>query len=120
MLVLSRKKNEEIVIGNGIVVSVVEIRGDKIRLGIEAPSEISISVYRQEVYDGLRGTKGQILEHLSSGYFLSAYEVTKKHDLLHGPFKLNNDELFQLVKGLEKTGELTDQMREYLGARIKC
>ena len=37
MLVLSRKKNESIVINNDIVITVVEIRGDKVRLGIEAP-----------------------------------------------------------------------------------
>ena len=51
MLVLSRKKNERVVINDNIVVTVVEIRGDKVRLGVEAPSEIS--VYRQEVYDAI-------------------------------------------------------------------
>ena len=47
MLVLSRKKNESIVIGDSIVVTVVEIRGDRVRLGIEAPREIA--VHRKEV-----------------------------------------------------------------------
>lgn len=49
MLVLTRKKNESIVINDVIKVTVVEIRGDKVRLGIEAPREID--VHRQEVYD---------------------------------------------------------------------
>ena len=49
MLVLSRKSNESIVINNNITVTVVEIRGDKVRLGIVAPKEIP--VHRQEVYD---------------------------------------------------------------------
>ncbi len=52
MLVLSRKKNESIVINNDIVVTVVEIRGDKVRLGIDAPHDIP--VHRQEVYEAIQ------------------------------------------------------------------
>ena len=48
MLVLSRKKNESIVIDDNIIVTVVEIRGDKVRLGIQAPKEIP--VHRSEVH----------------------------------------------------------------------
>jgi carbon storage regulator len=51
MLVLSRKKNESIIINDNITVTVVEIRGDKVRLGIEAPKEVS--VHRREVYDAI-------------------------------------------------------------------
>ena len=47
MLVLSRRESQSIVIGNDIVVTVIEIRGDHVRLGIEAPR--SITVHRQEV-----------------------------------------------------------------------
>lgn len=53
MLVLSRKKNESIVINNDITVTVIEIRGDKVRLGIVAPKEVP--VHRQEVYDAIHG-----------------------------------------------------------------
>ena len=48
MLVLSRKKNESIVIDDDIVITVVEVRGDKVRLGIEAPREIP--VHRSEIH----------------------------------------------------------------------
>jgi carbon storage regulator len=51
MLVLSRKKNESIVIDDTIVVTVVEIRGDKVRLGIQAPKEIP--VHRSEVHEAI-------------------------------------------------------------------
>jgi carbon storage regulator CsrA len=53
MLVLSRMKNEGVVIGNDIVLTVVEIRGDKVRLGIVAPKDVP--VHRQEVHDALHG-----------------------------------------------------------------
>lgn len=52
MLVLSRKKNESIVINNDITIVVVEIRGDKVRLGVEAPKEVP--VHRREVYDAIQ------------------------------------------------------------------
>lgn len=52
MLVLSRKKNEALVINGDITVTVIEIRGDKVRLGIEAPREAS--VHRREVWECIR------------------------------------------------------------------
>ena len=51
-----QKKNESIVINNDITVTVVEIRGDKVRLGIVAPKEVP--VHRQEVYDAIHGKPG--------------------------------------------------------------
>ena len=57
MLVLSRHRDESIIIGDDIVITVVDIRGDKVRLGIAAP--IEISVHRQEVYEAIHGTKPQ-------------------------------------------------------------
>ncbi len=52
MLVLSRKKNERIVINDDISIYVLEIRGDKVRLGVEAPN--NVPVHRGEVYDSIR------------------------------------------------------------------
>lgn len=57
MLVLSRQRDESIIIGNDIVITVVEIRGDKVRLGIEAPSEIP--VHRQEVFEAIQREHGR-------------------------------------------------------------
>lgn len=55
MLILSRKKNESIVIDDDITIVVVEIRGDKVRLGIEAPKEVP--VHRREVFDAINREK---------------------------------------------------------------
>lgn len=52
MLVLSRKKNESIVVAGGIVITVVDIRGDKVRLGIEAPREVAI--HRREIHEAIQ------------------------------------------------------------------
>lgn len=52
MLVLSRKKDESIVIGDQIIITIVEIRGDKVRLGIEAPK--TVSIHRDEIYKAIR------------------------------------------------------------------
>lgn len=52
MLVLSRKRDEKIVINQDIVITVIEIRGDKVRLGIEAPNHVP--VHRHEVYEAIR------------------------------------------------------------------
>jgi carbon storage regulator len=52
MLVLSRKKNESIIINDNVTVTVIEIRGDKVRLGIEAPKDVT--VHRREVYEAIQ------------------------------------------------------------------
>ncbi len=58
MLVLSRKKNESIVIDDNIVITVVGIWGDKVRLGIQAPREVP--VHRSEVYEAIQRDQAQI------------------------------------------------------------
>jgi carbon storage regulator len=52
MLVLSRHRDESIMIGDDIVITIVDIRGDKVRLGIQAPQHVP--VHRQEVYDAIQ------------------------------------------------------------------
>jgi carbon storage regulator len=59
MLVLSRKKNESIVINNDVIITIVEIRGDKVRLGIVAPKDVA--VHREEVYEAIHGHKPPLL-----------------------------------------------------------
>ena len=55
MLVLTRRINESIVINDDVSVLVVEVRGDRVRLGIEAPKDVG--VHRKEVYDAIRGAR---------------------------------------------------------------
>ena len=52
MLVLSRQKDESIMIGDEVEITIVDIRGDKVRLGINAPR--SVQVHRKEVYEAIR------------------------------------------------------------------
>jgi carbon storage regulator len=60
MLVLSRQNNESIIIGDNIKITIVDIRKDKVKLGIEAPQEMS--VHREEVYKSIERVKKQKLE----------------------------------------------------------
>ncbi|MFC1676444.1 carbon storage regulator CsrA [Planctomycetota bacterium] len=55
MLVLSRQKDESIMIGDDVEIVIVDVRGDKVRLGITAPREIS--VHRREVYEAIQREK---------------------------------------------------------------
>ena len=57
MLVLSRQRDETIMIGDDIEITIVDIRGDKVRLGINAPTRIA--VHRKEVYDAIRAENEQ-------------------------------------------------------------
>ena len=57
MLVLSRQKDESIMIGDDVEITIVDIRGDKIRLGINAPR--SISVHRKEIYEAIQREKDE-------------------------------------------------------------
>jgi carbon storage regulator len=52
MLVLSRHRDESIIIGDDVVITIVDIRGDKVRLGIDAPQDIP--VHRREVYEAIQ------------------------------------------------------------------
>jgi carbon storage regulator len=55
MIVISRQRDQSLVIGDNIIVTVVEIRGDKVRLGIQHPPEVS--VHRQEVYEAIQRSR---------------------------------------------------------------
>ncbi|MCB9807772.1 carbon storage regulator CsrA [Candidatus Peribacteria bacterium] len=62
MLVLSRKRNQQIIIGDGIVITIVDIRNDKVRVGIDAPEHVP--VHRQEVYDAIQRNNQAAAEQL--------------------------------------------------------
>ncbi|MCR5556711.1 MAG: carbon storage regulator CsrA [Butyrivibrio sp.] len=72
MLALSRKKNEAIIINNNIEITVLDIRGDQIKLGIAAPKEIPI--YRKEVYIQIQNENKQATENTD----VSGIEELKK------------------------------------------
>ena len=58
MLVLSRQRDESIMIGDNIVITVVDIRGDKVRLGIQAPT--NVPVHREEIYEAIQRENGKV------------------------------------------------------------
>ena len=70
MLVLSRKKNESIIIDDHITITVVEIRGDKVRLGIQAPKEIPI--HRSEIHAAIKSEERKASEKEDSSTVPSA------------------------------------------------
>ena len=80
MLVLSRHRDESIVIGDNVVVTIVDIRRDKVRLGIDAPGEIP--VHRREVYDAIQRENrkaGQVAPEDAAGLTPSNNHPSKGH-----------------------------------------
>lgn len=73
MLVLSRQKDESIMIGDGIRITVVDVRGDKVRLGIEAPKDVK--VFRAELYEEIQRQNREALR-------AQAEDVDRLKDLL--------------------------------------
>ena len=57
MLVLSRQKDESIIIGDDVEITIVDVRGDKVRLGITAPK--SVTVHRKEIYEAIQREKAE-------------------------------------------------------------
>lgn len=75
MLILTRKKNEVLRIGDDILVTVVDIQGDQVRLGISAPRDIQI--LRQELYQAVKDSNTQAAETLKNIGVLSDFKKTK-------------------------------------------
>jgi carbon storage regulator len=74
MLILSRRKGETIVIGDNIEISVIDVQGDTVKLGIKAPR--SLSVHRQEIYDEIQAANREALQNLPT-----AEQLKKLRDL---------------------------------------
>ena len=92
MLVLSRQRDETIMIGDDIELTVVDIRGDKVRLGIKAPAQVA--VHRKEIYESIRRENEQAAvitssEIISLGPQLSS-RVVRTNGTLNGAAKLIN------------------------------
>src|SRR4051794_19889371 len=96
MLVLSRHIDEEIVIGDDITVIVVSIRGDKVRLGVRAPQDVS--VHRREVYEAIRRE-----ERLASAKAEEAARA-KIIETTHDPLPRVKPDLAAAILGLKGLG----------------
>ncbi len=104
MLVLSRQRDEAIVIGDNIVVTVIDIRGDKVRFGIEAPTEVS--VHRREVYEAtqrespraLSKEYQQLRQYLERGDFCQASLLYRDNPTIRG--LISTEDGSRLEKGL--------------------
>jgi carbon storage regulator len=76
MLVLSRQRDETIMIGDDIEITVVDIRGDKVRLGITAPA--SVPVHRKEVYEAIKRENREASQHLNLDDLKKADDTLRK------------------------------------------
>ena len=86
MLVLSRQRDETIMIGDEIEITVVDIRGDKVRLGITAPTKIA--VHRKEVYEAIKAENRQAAKSMSPDAAIASIE---RPAISPGPAKTNTN-----------------------------
>ncbi len=99
MLVLSRHRDETIIIGDDIELTVVDIRGDKVRLGIKAPSHIA--VHRKEVYDAIKRENERAAE-LNKGQVTPAMSVPPR---LPGRSSQNRQSISTSVRLTDKNNQ---------------
>ena len=91
MLVLSRERNEEIVIGENIVVAVVEIRGNKARIGITAPRDVA--VHRREVFEAIKRKEQETMANTTQ-----ELEQAQMHDVVR-PKPMNSYSITAVIDG---------------------
>jgi carbon storage regulator len=109
MLVFSRNRDEQIMIGENVVVTVVDIRGDKVRLGISAPKEVP--VMRLEVREGVE--KNLFEGYLENQNYTRALEIYSR-----GFYQPHKAQASQLLEGLKNSGALTDTIKQNLESYI--
>ena len=75
MLILTRKVNEKIVIGDNIVVTLIDVKGDQVKLGVEAPK--NVKVFRQEIFDAIQTENKQAVTTITNMPDLSRFNLKK-------------------------------------------
>jgi len=90
VLVLSRQKDESIIIGDDVEVTIVDVRGDKVRLGINAPR--SISVHRKEIYEAIQREKAEKAAAEAAAEKMSAEGEPEAKPEAHTPDKTGTDD----------------------------
>ena len=78
MLVLSRKKDEVIVVGDDIEITLVDIRGDQVKIGVSAPR--SVSIHRKEIYDAIQ-SENKAAAQATKTSVASLAEALRKKDM---------------------------------------
>jgi len=78
MLILSRRANESIMIGDSIEISIVDIKGDQVKLGIRAPKKVK--VYRKEVYENIQRENREALQSTGALPSLEPFLEQKKQE----------------------------------------
>lgn len=73
MLILSRRKGETIIIGDNIEISIIDVQGDTVKLGINAPR--SLSVHRKEIYDEIQAANREALQNLPTAEQLKKLQI---------------------------------------------
>ncbi|NLK45812.1 MAG: carbon storage regulator CsrA [Treponema sp.] len=76
MLILTRKTNEKIRIGNDISITIIEVRGDQVKVGIEAPKDIK--VFRQEVFNAIQNENRAAVVNTANLDVLSRFSLKQK------------------------------------------
>jgi len=102
MLVLKRKKNEEIVVDNNVIFTIVDIRKDYVWVGIKAPREYSVQRKENVHFFDFES-------YLKSGEYSKAYELLTETDLV--PTSVSAS---KLLNGLNESGQLTETIRDNL------
>jgi len=76
MLILTRKTNEKIRIGNDITITIIEVRGDQVKVGVEAPKDVK--VFRQEVFNAIQNENRAAVVNAANLDALSQFSAIKK------------------------------------------